>query len=63
MVDRRTRHIDIRHYFATQAIQDRVVRLFWCTTEDTMADILNKPLDRFKHEKYRTESGMSMTDT
>ena len=57
-VNRRTKHIDVRYHFTRQAIQDGVVRLEYCRTEDMVADMLTKALGRVKLQKFVCGSGL-----
>ncbi|XP_059599385.1 retrovirus-related Pol polyprotein from transposon RE1 [Vitis vinifera] len=41
----RTKHIDIRHHFIRDLVEDKVVSLEYVPTEGQIADILTKPLD------------------
>jgi hypothetical protein len=43
---KRTKHIDIRHYFIRDHLEKGNILLEWVPTEDITADILIKPLDR-----------------
>lgn len=45
----RTRHIDIRHHFIREYIQDRKVYVEHIGTELMVADVLTKPLAKDKH--------------
>lgn len=45
----RTRHIDIRHHFIRECIQDQKVAVEHIGTELMVADILTKPLASDKH--------------
>ena len=54
----RAKHIDVRHHFVRDAIQDNVVWVQHIPTEDMMADSLTKALSREKHWKCTTRMGM-----
>ena len=41
----RTKHIDIRHHFIRDLVEDKVVSLEYVPTKGQIADILTKPLD------------------
>ena len=49
----RTKHIDIRHHFIREAIQDGVIDLRFCPTNEMIADVLTKPLSRNRFEQLR----------
>ena len=42
----RTKHIDIRYHYVREAVQDSMVNLTYCPTEEMTADLLTKPLPR-----------------
>ncbi len=54
----RTKHIDIRHHFIREAIQDRSIELCYCPSEEMIADLLTKPLSKGKFEKLREMMGI-----
>lgn len=45
----RTKHIDIRHHFVRQSIQDKLVHVEHVSTDAMLADVLTKPLSKEKH--------------
>ena len=51
---RRTRHIDIRYYFATDRIKDGELRVAYCPTEEMIADFFTKPLQGSLFRKFRS---------
>lgn len=48
---RRTKHIDIRHHFIREKVEEGVVKLKYITSENQQADILTKglPVTKFNH--------------
>jgi transposase InsO family protein len=40
----RTKHIDIKHYFVKDAIQQKIIQLKWISTHQQLADIFTKSL-------------------
>ena len=54
----RAKHIDIRHHFVRDAIQDNVVWVQHIPIEDIVADSLTKALGREKHWRCTTRMGM-----
>jgi hypothetical protein len=54
----RTKHIDIRHHFIREAVEERIVALEHCPTEEMVADILTKALPREKFIKMRLMMGV-----
>ncbi len=55
----RTKHIDIRHHFIREAVQEGVVKIDYCPTEEMIADLLTKPLVKGQFEKFRAALGLS----
>ena len=55
----RTKHIDIKFHYVREALQDGVIELVYCPTEQMTADILTKPLSRGRFETLRSEMGLS----
>lgn len=54
----RVKHIHIRHHFLKDNVEQGVVKVLHVGTEEQMADILTKPLNKEKHERLRLELGM-----
>ena len=54
----RAKHIDVRHHFVRDAIQDNVVWVQHIPTENIIADSLTKALGREKHWRCTTRMGM-----
>ena len=54
----RTKHINIKHQFVRELVEDKVVSLEHVPTEDQLADIFTKALDGNRFEKLRAELGM-----
>ena len=50
---RRTRHLNIRHFFITDRIHQGEVSVVYCPTDDMVADVLTKPLQGSKFRKFR----------
>ena len=40
----RTKHIDIKHHFLHQLVNDKIISLKWIDTKQQLADIFTKPL-------------------
>jgi hypothetical protein len=55
----RSKHIDIRHHFIREAIEDEKIMLEYCNTRDMIADILTKPLTRQQFSKLRSLMGVN----
>ena len=54
----RTKHIDVRHHFIREAIENGHVVLQYVRTTDNSADILTKPLPRPRHEQHMASLGV-----
>jgi hypothetical protein len=54
----RLRHVHIRHFFIKDRVATGDVAIHYCPTEEMIADLLTKPLDRSKFEKFRTMMGI-----
>jgi len=55
----RAKHIDLRHHFVREAIQDRIIWVQYIPTVEMTADSPTKALGREKHEKCTTRMGMA----
>ena len=56
----RAKHIDIRHHFIREAIQDKIIWVQYIPTSEMTADSLTKALGREKHEKCAARMGMTL---
>ena len=54
----RTKHIEIRHHFLRDNVEKGLITMEFCRTEDQVADIFTKPLNREPYEKFRMLLGM-----
>ncbi|RVW78548.1 Copia protein [Vitis vinifera] len=54
----RTKHIDIRHHFIHDLVENKVVSLEYVPTEGQIADILTKHVDVSKFESLRKSIGL-----
>ncbi|GKC56942.1 retrovirus-related pol polyprotein from transposon TNT 1-94 [Tanacetum coccineum] len=54
----RSKHIDIRHHFIKEQVENRVVELYFVRTEYQLADIFTKPLARERLEFLIKKLGM-----
>jgi hypothetical protein len=50
---KRTRHIEIRYYFATDRIAKKDISVEWCSTSKMLADFMTKPLQGKVFTKLR----------
>jgi hypothetical protein len=59
VVHGRSKHIDVRYHFIRERVRKvRDVVLEYCSTNDMVADIFTKPLDREKFCKFREKIGV-----
>ncbi|GAU42103.1 hypothetical protein TSUD_134870 [Trifolium subterraneum] len=58
----RTKHIDIRHHFIRDLVEDKIVTLEHIGTEDQLADIFSKALDAVQFEKLRGKLGIFLLE-
>ena len=54
----RTKHIDIKFHYVREALEDGIIDLTYCPTEQMTADILTKPLVRQQFETFRLKMGL-----
>jgi len=55
----RAKHLDIRHHFIREAIQDKIIWVQYIPTMEMTADSLTKALGLEKHEKCTARMGMT----
>ncbi|XP_059635400.1 secreted RxLR effector protein 161-like [Cornus florida] len=56
------KHIDIRHHFLRELVEQNVVSLEKVHTDQNLADILTKPLDAHKFSHFRKSIGVCCLD-
>jgi hypothetical protein len=56
----KTKHIDIRHHFIRDLVENKVVTLEHVGTKEQVADIFTKALDANQFEKLRGKLGISL---
>ena len=54
----RAKHIDIKHHFIRQRVQDGDIKLEFCKSEDMIADMLTKGLNIYQFAKLREIAGL-----
>ena len=59
----RTKHIDICYDYIREALQDDVISLQYCPTNEMVAVLLTKPLSKTLFEKLRLAMGMNILPT
>ena len=58
----RTKHIDIRHHYIRDLVDDKVITLEHAVTEEQVADIFTKALDANQFEKLRGKLGICLLE-
>lgn len=48
----RSKHIDVKHHYIREQVQNKVLMLQHCRTEEMVADIMTKPLGSQAHRKF-----------
>jgi hypothetical protein len=56
--DGRTKHVEIKHWFLTDAYKEKKIDIKYLSTEMQLADMMTKPLGRVKFQKFRKELGL-----
>ncbi|XP_068343011.1 uncharacterized mitochondrial protein AtMg00810-like [Pyrus communis] len=57
----KTKHIDRRYHFIKDALQEGIIDLIYCPTEEQMADIFTKPLAKDRFNYLRSMLGVKST--
>lgn len=55
---KRTKNIDVRHHFLKDNVGKRLIKMVFCNTENQMAHIFTKALNRDKFERNRMKLGL-----
>ncbi len=55
----RSKHIDIRHHFIREHVNNEDIIIIHVPTENNIADILTKPLPRGTHQRHLVSLGLS----
>ena len=56
----RTKHFDLRYWFARECVLDlKIAKLVYLSTDNMLADQFTKPLSRQLFEKFRERMGVS----
>ena len=58
----RTKHIDIRHHYIRDLVDDKVITLEHVATEEQVADIFTKALDANQFERLRGKLGICLLE-
>ena len=59
----KTKHIDIQYHFIREKLEEGVIALKYCRTQDMVADLLTKALAKDRHETLRGEMRIVSFDT
>ena len=51
----RTKHIDVKHHYIRQCVEEKMIHVDYCPTEKMLADIFTKPLDAQVFDGQRTK--------
>ena len=54
----RTKHIEIKFHYVREALEDNIIDLIYCPTEEMTADILTNPLARQQFETCQLKMGL-----
>lgn len=54
----RAKHIDIRHHFVRELVEEETIELMYCPTEDMVADLLTKGLSTARTKRMRELMGV-----
>ena len=58
IASQRSKHIDVLYHFAREKVMLGEVEFVYCATEDMVADIFTKPLNKSKFEMCRAKLGV-----
>jgi hypothetical protein len=58
----RSKHIEIRYHFIRDMVQRGTLKLQYNSTDEQVADVLNKPLSHVKFEHFRNKLGIVRKD-
>ena len=58
----KSKHIEFKYHFIWDMVQKGAVKLKYVPTEEQVADVLTKPLDRVKFEYFRDKISVVQKD-
>lgn len=58
----RTKHIDVRHHFIREHIENGDITVEYVNTEEQLADLMTKPLDASRMERLKNKIGIVKTE-
>lgn len=56
---KRSKHIDVRHHFVREAVNEKQIEVKYLSTHDMPSDVLTKALCSEKHNKFVKEMGLT----
>src|SRR5579871_6896543 len=56
----RTKHMDIQHHFIREKIEEKIIELVYCSTDEMIADILTKSVSRDKLQRFSKQMGLRL---
>lgn len=56
----RTKHVDIQYHFIRELVESKLITLKYCPTEEMIADVFTKALNRDKHLKFSNALGLQI---
>lgn len=56
----KTKHIDIKFHYVREKCNENVIQLVYCPTNDMIADIFTKGLNKDKFQRMREMMGMCL---
>ena len=54
----RTKHIDVSYHFVREQVDNKVISVKYCRTEDMLADVMTKGLSKVQFERSRDMLGL-----
>ena len=60
IVSPKSKHIDVRHHFIRELAEERIINVDYLPTQEMVADIFTKPLEKGKFEKFADYLGLKM---
>ena len=54
----RTKHIDVSYHYAREQVDNKIISLKYCRTENMLADVMTKGLTKTQFEKFRDMLGL-----
>ena len=62
-VEQNSRHVNIKHFFVTDRVKDKELKVMYCPTKEMIADLFTKPLQGILFTTHQdTVLGISQED-